>query len=68
MEESVKLGVHPPPYTGLREAISIYRSAVEKDDENDPRLQGLHDDEMHFVKSKLQKSPLMQLFGYVSPK
>jgi hypothetical protein len=68
MEESVKLGVHPPPYTGLREAISIYRSAVEKDDENDPRLQGLHDDEIHFVKSKLQKSPLMQLFGYVSPK
>lgn len=67
MEESVKLGVHPPPYTGLREAISIYRS-VDKDDENDPRLQGLHDNEVQFVKSKLQKSPLMERFGYVSPK
>lgn len=69
MEESVKLGVHPPPYTGLREAVSIY-SRVERNDEedDDPRLNGLNHDEIHFVNSKLLESPMMQAFGYVSPK
>ena len=67
MEESVKIGVHAPPYTGLREAISIF-SAIEKDDENDPRLNGLNDEEIQYVKSKLQKTPLMEAFGYTLPK
>jgi hypothetical protein len=67
MEESVKIGVHAPPYTGLRDALSIY-SAIENDDENDPRLNGLTDDEIQYVKSKLLTTPLMEAFGYASPK